>query len=36
MLGFGLDMLEPGTYQLSEEEVEKANMINVQKAKALA
>ena len=36
MLGFGLDQLEAGTYQLSQEEVEKANMVNVQKAKALA
>jgi hypothetical protein len=36
MLGFGLDMLEPGTYQISEEEVEKANMVNVQKAKAFS
>ncbi len=35
MLGFGLDMLEEGTYQLSPEEVVKQNRINIQKAKAL-
>jgi hypothetical protein len=35
MLGFGLDQLEAGTYQLSQEEVEKANKVNIQKAKAL-
>jgi hypothetical protein len=36
MLGFGLDKLEPDTYQLSEEEVKKENMVNIQKAKAFA
>lgn len=35
MLGFGLDMLEQGTYQLSPEEVQKANKVNIQKAKAI-
>ncbi len=35
MLGFGLDMLEEGTYQLSSEEVVKQNKVNIQKAKAL-
>ena len=35
MLGFGLDMLEEGTYQLSPEEVVKQNRVNIQKAKAL-
>jgi hypothetical protein len=35
MLGFGLDMLEEGTYQLSPEEVEKQNRVNIKKDKAL-
>ncbi len=35
MLGFGLDMLEEGTYQLSPEEVVKQNKVNIQKEKAL-